>query len=189
MLRRLYDWLLAVAARPTAERWLILVAFIDGALFTIPPELMQVPMSIARPERALRYAGVATAATAAGAVVAYLVGAGLFEAVALPLLRFLGREAEFRMFATEVAGNFLLWPLAFFAAPMPAGVAAGSVHLGLVLALIASVVGRGSRFLVVALLLKRFGAVAEHWIEAHFHRFVIGMAALLAAAVVVKYAL
>ena len=189
MLRRLYDWLLEVAARPSAERWLILIAFIDGAFFTIPPELMQVPMSIARPERALRYAGVATLASALGAVVAYLIGAGLFEAVALPLLRFLGREDEFRRFATEVAANFLLWPLAFLAAPMPAAIAAGSVHLGLLGALLASVVGRGGRFLVVALLLKRFGAVAEHWIEAHFHRFVIGVAAVLGAVVVVKYAL
>ena len=189
MLRRLYDRLLDLAGRPTAERWLALVAFIDGAIFTLPPELLQVPMSIAWPSRALRYAAVGCVFAAAGGVVAYYIGAGLFEGVALPLLRFLGREGEFRHFATEVAANAWLWPFAYLIAPMPAGIAAGSVHLGVAGAVAASVIGRGTRFLIVALLLKRFGAVAEHWIETHFHRFLLGLAAVLAVFVVVKYAL
>ena len=189
MLRRLYDRLLELAARPTAERWLALVALIDGAIFTLPPELLQVPMSIARPTRALRYAAVGCAFTAAGSVAAYLIGAGLFEAVALPLLRFLGRETEFHHFATDVAGNAWLWPLAFFVAPMPAGVAAGSVHFGIIGTVAASVIGRGARFLIVALFLKRFGAVAGHWIHAHFHRFLLALAALLGGFVLIRYAL
>ena len=189
MLRRLYDRLLDLAGRPTAERWFALVALIDGALFTLPPELLQVPMSIARPARALRYAAIGCAFAAAGSIVAYLIGAGLFEAVALPLLRFLGREGEFRRFATEVAANAWLWPLAFLIAPMPAGVAAGSVHLGIVGTVAASIIGRGGRFLIVALFLKRFGAVAAGWIEAHFHHFLLGMAGLLGAFVLVRYAL
>ncbi|MBV8973117.1 MAG: DedA family protein, partial [Sphingomonadaceae bacterium] len=187
--RRLYDRLLVLAGRRDAEWWLALVAFIDGALFTIPPELLQLPMSIARPARSLRYGVVGLVASAAGAVVAYYIGAALFEGVALPLLRFLGREDEFRRFATEVAKNALLWPLAFLLAPMPAAVAAGSVHLGLAGALAASVVGRGGRFLVVAALLKRYGAVAEHYIEAHFHRVALIAAALVAAYIGYRYVL
>ena len=187
LLRRLYDRLLDLAGRPDAERWLALVAFVDGALFTIPPELLQLPMSLRRPERALRYGLIGLVASAVGAIVAYYIGFALFAGVALPLLRFLGREAEFRRFATDVAGNALLWPLAFLLAPMPAAVAAGSVHLGLAGALAASVVGRGGRFLVVAVLLKRFGAVAERYIEAHFHRVALVAAALIAAYLVYHY--
>ncbi len=187
MLRRLYDRLLVLAARPDAEWWLALVAFIDGALFTIPPELLQLPMSIARPARSLRYGVIGLAASAVGAVVAYYIGSALFEGVALPLLRFIGREDEFRRFATEVAHNIFLWPVAFVLAPMPAAIAAGSVHLGLAGALLASVIGRGGRFMVVALLLKRFGAVAEHYIEAHFHRVALIAVAVVAAYLVYRY--
>lgn len=187
MLRRLYDRLLVLAGRPDAERWLALVSFIDGALFTIPPELLQLPMSLRRPERALRYGVVGLVASAAGAVVAYYLGYALFAAVAEPLLTFLHRRAEFDAFRADVAHNVLLWPLAFLLAPMPAAVAAGSVHLGLGGALAASVVGRGGRFIVVALLLKRYGAVAERYIAAHFHRIAIVAAVLIAVWLVYRY--
>ncbi len=189
MLRQLYDRLLVLAARPDAEWWLALVAFIDGALFTIPPELLQLPMSIARPERALRYGVIGLVASTAGAIIAYYIGSVLFAAVADPLLTFLHKKAEFDAFRVDVAHNALLWPLAFLLAPMPAAVAAGSVHLGLGGALLASVVGRGGRFIVVALLLKRFGAVAEHYIEAHFHRVALVAMALIAAYLVWRYVL
>ncbi len=189
MLRRLYDRLLVLAGRPDAEWWLALIAFIDGAFFTIPPELLQLPMSLGRPERSLRYGVIGLVASAAGALVAYYIGSMLFSVVAAPLLAFLHKTAEFETFRTEVGHNALLWPLAFVLAPMPAAVAAGSVHLGLGGALAASVVGRGGRFLIVALLLKRFGAVAEHYIEAHFHRVALVAAALVAVYVVVRYVL
>ena len=188
MLRRLYDRLLELAAAPRAPLWLALVAFIDGAAFTIPPEIMQLPMSLARPRRALRYAALGTLASAAGAVVAYLIGALLFAQVGAPLLALVGRTAEFDRFAAEVAHNALLWPLAFLVAPMPAALAAGSVHLGLAGALAASVIGRGGRFLLVAVLLKYYGKAAQAFIERHFHAVAIAVAALLAGFVVVRYA-
>lgn len=189
MLRQFYDRLLILAARPDAERWLALIAFIDGALFTIPPELLQVPMSIARPERALRYGVIGLVAAAIGAFVAYYIGSALFAAVADPLLTFLHKKAEFDAFRVDLARNVLLWPLAFLLAPMPAGVAAGSVHLGVGGAVLASLVGRGGRFIIVALLLKRFGTVAEAFIEAHFHRVALVSIALIAAYLVYRYVL
>ena len=189
MLRRLYDRLLVLAARPDAEWWLALISFVDGAFFTIPPELLQLPMSIARPGRAVRYGVIGLVASAAGAVVAYFIGSLLFATIADPLLTFLHKKAEFDSFRVDVAKNVFLWPLAFLLAPMPAAIAAGSVHLGLGGALLASVVGRGGRFIVVALLLKRFGAVAEHFIEAHFHRVALVTTALVVAYVVYRYVL
>ena len=189
MLRSLYARLLVLAGQPNAAWWLTLVALVDGAIFTIPPELLQVPMSIAQPKRSLRYALIGTIAAAAGGVIAYYLGALLFDAVADPLLNFLHRKAEFDDFKRQVAGNALLWPVAFLLAPMPAAVAAGSVHLGLGGALLASVIGRGGRFFVVALLLRRFGTAAQHVIEHHFHWVVIVLAALVAVYVVVHYAL
>ena len=186
MLRRLYDRLLVLAGRPDAEWWLALVSFVDGALFTVPPELLQLPMSLRRPGRSLRYGVIGLVASAVGAV-AYYLGDALFAAVAEPLLAFIHRKAEFDTFRADVAHNVLLWPLAFLLAPMPAAVAAGSVHLGLGGALAASVVGRGGRFVVVALLLKRYGAAAERYIAAHFHRVAIVASVLIAAYLVYRY--
>ena len=188
LFRNLYDRLLRLAGRPDAERWLALVALIDGAIFTLPPELLQLPLSIARPDRALRYAAIGTVATTVGAVIAYAIGYALFEPLAMPLLRLLGKTDEFAHFVAAVQHNILLWPVFFLLAPMPAAVAAGSVKLGLLPALAASVVGRGGRYLIVALLLKRFGAVAGHYIEAHFHRVLLASAVLFAAFVLVRYA-
>jgi len=186
LLRQLYDRLLVLAGRPDAERWLALVSFVDGAFFTIPPELLQLPMSLRRPDRSLRYGVVGLVASAVGAVIAYAIGAALFAVVADPLLIFIHRKAEFDAFRTEVADNVLLWPVAFLLAPMPAAIAAGSVHLGLGGALLASVIGRGGRFMIVAALLKRYGAVAEHYIAAHFHRVALAAAALVAAYLVYR---
>ncbi len=189
MLRRLYDRMLDLAARPAAPLWLALVAFIDGAIFTVPPELMQLPMSLARPHRALRYALLGTLATAAGSVAAYAIGALLFQAVGVPILELTGRTHEFEAFGKAVAGNALLWPVAFLVAPMPAGVAAGSVHLGLAGALAGSVIGRGSRFLLVAVLLKYFGKAAQAFIERHFHSVAIVVLVALGLFVVIRYAI
>lgn len=189
LLRQVYDRLLVLAGRPNAERWLALVAFIDGAIFTLPPELLQLPMSLARPRRALHYALIGTVASTLGGLVAYLIGATLFEPVAMPILQFLGKQAEFAHFSADVRANALLWPVFYLLAPMPAGVAAGSLKLGLAGAIGAAVIGRGSRYLLVALVLQRFGATAARYIEAHSHTVLIVLAALFGAAVLVRYAL
>ena len=88
MLRRLYDWTLAKAAGPGAERWLAGISFADSSFFPVPPDVMQIPMSIARPERSLRYAVVSTVASVAGALLGYLiftVGLGIGDSNAFDL--------------------------------------------------------------------------------------------------------
>ena len=60
MLRRLYDWTLSLAARKSAEYWLAFIAFIESSIFLVPADVLFLPMALARPERAYRYAIVAT---------------------------------------------------------------------------------------------------------------------------------
>ena len=189
MLRRLYAWMLDHARRPTAQRWLALIVFIDASLFPVPPELLQIPMSLAHPPRALRYAAIGTLATAMGALLGYAIGATLFDTLGIELLRLAGREAEFARFAADAAAQPWLWGLGFLIAPMPAALAAGSVGLALPLTLAASVIGRGSRFLVVALLLHRYGAAAEALIDRYLHLLMAGVALLIGAFIMVRHAL
>jgi membrane protein YqaA with SNARE-associated domain len=192
VLRRLYDWTLARAAGPGAEKWLMGISFADSSFFPIPPDVMQIPMSIARPERSLRYAAISTVASVAGALLGYLIGAVLFEAIGVPLLRFYGYEEKFVHFAADVSRNGFWFMLAFAFLPIPykvATIAAGTIHLGLPVLLLASLLGRGGRFFLVALILRRYGAAAQRLIDRYFHTLALGAGVLFVGGfVIVRYA-
>ncbi len=192
MLRRLYDWTLARAGGPQAEKWLIGISFADSSFFPIPPDVMQIPMSIARPEKSFRYAAVSTAASVAGALLGYAIGALLFQAIGVPLLQFYGYEAKFATFAASIKQHGFLWMLAFAFLPIPykvATIAAGSVGLGIPVLLAASVLGRGGRFFLVALILRRYGVAAQAIIDKYFHQLaIVAIVLFVGGFVVVKYA-
>jgi membrane protein YqaA with SNARE-associated domain len=192
VLRRLYDWTLAKAAGPGAERWLMGISFADSSFFPVPPDVMQIPMSIARPEKSFRYAAVSTIASVAGALLGYLIGAALYQAVGVPLLALYGYEDKFVGFAADIKANGFLWMLAFAFLPIPykvATIAAGSVSLSIPVLIAASILGRGGRFFLVALVLKRFGAKAQELIDRYFNALALTATALFVGGfVVVKYA-
>ena len=75
MLKRLYDWTLSLAARKSAEWWLGFIAFVESSVFLIPADVLFVPMALSRPERAYRYALVATLASTLGGIAGYMLGA------------------------------------------------------------------------------------------------------------------
>lgn len=193
MLRRLYNWTLARAAGPSAEKWLIGISFADSSFFPIPPDVMQIPMSIARPEKSLRFAALSTAASVAGALLGYAIGALLFKTIGVPLLHFYGYEAKFAAFAADIKTHGFLWMLAFAFLPIPykvATIAAGSVSLGLPVLLAASLLGRGGRFFIVALILRKYGTAAQRIIDKYFHSLALVATGLFVGGfVVVKYAL
>jgi membrane protein YqaA with SNARE-associated domain len=192
VLRRLYDWTLARAASPQAENWLMGISFADSSFFPIPPDVMQIPMSIARPEKSFRFAGLSTIASVCGALLGYAIGALLFEAIGVPLLQFYGYEDRFARFAASINEHGFWWMLAFAFLPIPykvATIAAGSVGLGLPILIGASILGRGGRFFLVALLLKKYGAAAQELIDRYFHSLALAATVLFVGGfVVVKYA-
>ena len=193
MLRRLYDWTLARAAGPQAEKWLAFISFADSSFFPVPPDVMQIPMSIARPEKAIRYAAVSTVASVSGALLGYLIGALLFQTIGVPLLHFYGYEDKFREFAADIGANGFLWMLGFAFLPIPykvATIAAGSIHLSLPIVLVASLLGRGGRFFLVALVLQRYGTRAQQLIDRHFSTLsMLAVGLFVGGFVVVRYAI
>ena len=80
---------------------------------------MQIPMSIARPERALRYAAVSTIASVCGALLGYAIGALLYQTIGVPLLHFYGYEQKFVEFAADVSRNGFWFMLASPSCPSP----------------------------------------------------------------------
>ena len=88
MLRRFYDRILALSASPRAPAWLALVSFAESSFFPVPPDVLLIPMVLARPQRAWRLALICTVASVAGGLLGYFIGAVLYDQVAAPLIRF-----------------------------------------------------------------------------------------------------
>src|SRR5947209_6353200 len=86
MLRKLYDWTLQKSATPAAEVWLAVIAFVESSVFLIPADVLFVPMALAKPAKAYRYALVATLASTLGGIAGYFIGHYAYQEVAKPVL-------------------------------------------------------------------------------------------------------
>ena len=90
MLRKLYDLTLSWAEHRHALWLLALVAFVESSFFPIPPDILMIPMILARPSRAWLIAGVALVASVTGGLLGYAIGALAYEQIGLPILQSLG---------------------------------------------------------------------------------------------------
>src|SRR5436190_24296111 len=90
MLRRLYDWCIAAAEKRYASWVLGAVSFTESSVFPIPPDVMLIPMSLARPDRAYFYAALCTVTSVAGGIVGYLIGWLLYDSVGAWLINLYG---------------------------------------------------------------------------------------------------
>jgi membrane protein YqaA with SNARE-associated domain len=168
MLRRLYDRVLTLAASPRAELWLAAIAFAESSFFPIPPDTLLVPMALAKPQRAWRYAAICTGASVAGGLLGYAIGALLYEDVARPLLDFYHYSAQFEVFRQRFAENGVAIILIKGVLPIPfkiITIAAGVAAMNLPAFVAACVVTRGARFFLEAALLCRFGEPVREFIE------------------------
>ncbi len=168
MLRALYNRVIALAASRRAPIWLAVVAFAESSFFPVPPDVLLVPMALARPERAYRLAGLCTVASVVGGMLGYLIGYGLYEAVAAPLIHFYHYEAAADAFVQRFQ-QYGLWVILIKGlTPIPykiVTIASGMAHFNFPLFVMASVITRGARFFVLASLLRYFGEPARHFIE------------------------
>jgi membrane protein YqaA with SNARE-associated domain len=168
MLRALYHRVLALAASPRAPLWLALVAFAESSFFPIPPDALLVPMALAKPSRAWRYAAICTLASVAGGALGYLIGASLYDALAAPILRLYHYEAAYARFRDTFAAYGLQIILLKGLTPIPykiITIAAGATKFDFATFMLASVVTRGARFFLVATLLHYIGDPVRDFIE------------------------
>lgn len=168
VLRKVYDWMMMQAAGPHAERALFIIAFAESSFFPIPPDVMLVPMVLARPERALRYVLIATVASVLGGLLGYAIGYFLLENVGSWIIDLYGlgdRMAQFQ----QAYADWGLWIILIKGlTPIPyklVTIASGVAHFNLPTFILASIVTRGLRFLMVALLLRHFGQPIRTFIE------------------------
>lgn len=168
LIRKIYDAVLGLSAKKSAEIWLFAVSFIESSFFPIPPDVMLIPMVIAAPQRAWKIATIATVGSVTGAYLGYIIGVYFFQLIAEPLLNFYGYLEQFKSFE-DLYNKYDYW-IVFGAGitPFPykiITIASGVVHMNLLVFTVASVIARGMRFFLVAWLLKVYGAKMKDFIE------------------------
>jgi len=180
MLRALYDRVLALAAHRRAPAYLAAVSFAESSVFPIPPDAMLIPMCIARPERAYRYAAICTIASVFGGILGYLIGLYLFEALAEPVLRAYGHADGLARFQGWYDRWGAMVILVKGLTPIPykiVTIASGAAHFSFAVFLAASVATRGARFFLLAFLLRHFGPPIRDFIERRLTLVTTGAAA------------
>jgi membrane protein YqaA with SNARE-associated domain len=192
MLRQLYDRVIALSGRPSAPYWLFCIAFAEASFFPLPPDALLIPMALATPRRALWLAALATAGSVLGGALGYLIGYVLFTKLALPIIDFYHYHAAFVAFQQKFA-QYGVWIILIKGlTPIPykiVTIAAGAAAFNFPVFMAASLVTRGGRFFLEAVLLRRFGPPAQAFIERRLG-LVTGLFAVLLVAgfLVLKYA-
>jgi membrane protein YqaA with SNARE-associated domain len=168
MMRRLYDWAMVMARHERAPHLLFWIAFIESSIFPIPPDVMLIPMVLARRAKAWIFASIATIGSVLGGVAGYAIGYFLFEYLGRPILEVYGYGGKFE----ETADLFRHWGVWILIAkgwtPFPYKVltiAAGAFKMELLAFVLASLVARAMRFYLVAALLFWFGEPIRDFIE------------------------
>ncbi|HEY8335687.1 MAG TPA: YqaA family protein [Tardiphaga sp.] len=168
MLRRIYDWCIDAAHKPYALWLMGAVSFAESSFFPIPPDVMLIPMSLARPERAWLYATLCTVTSVAGGVVGYMIGALLYDSVGHWLIQLYGYGDKVEAFRAGYAeyGAWIillkgLTPIPFKLVTITSGFANYNIWMFIGL----SVIARGGRFFLVAILLNRYGVWIRETIE------------------------
>ncbi|MFH6782542.1 MULTISPECIES: YqaA family protein [Methylobacterium] len=172
MLRRLYEWILALAARPSAPYALGAVSFAESSFFPIPPDVMLVPMAVTRPEKAWTYALIATLTSVAGGVAGYAIGALLYDSLGAWLFHLYGLDKGADSFREAYAhyGHWVillkgLTPIPYKLVTITSGFAGYDLFWFVVLSLIT----RGLRFFILAGLVGRYGVGIRTVLDRHLN--------------------
>jgi membrane protein YqaA with SNARE-associated domain len=168
MFRGLYNWTLRLAGHRHAMRSMAAISFAESSFFPIPPDVMIVPMMLARRDRAYLIAAVCAVASVAGAVVGYGIGYFLYESLGQWLINLYGLQdsvEQFRAWYREWGAAIILikglTPIPFKLVTIASGLAEFNFALFLITALIT----RAARFFLIAALISKFGAPIQEFIE------------------------
>ncbi len=174
MLRRIYDWCIAAADKPYALWLMSAVSFAESSFFPVPPDVMLIPMSLARPQRAWFFALICTLTSVAGGVAGYAIGSLLYDSVGQWVISFYGygdKMEAFRAAYNEYGAWIILLkgltPIPYKLVTIVSGFAGYNIFLFIALSLLT----RGARFFILAGILNRFGDPIKKALDRHFATF------------------
>ena len=169
-IRSLYNWTMDLAKSPSAIWLLGFVSFIEAIFFPIPPDVLLIPMILANIKRAWLYAFVTTITSVLGGLVGYAIGLLAYAQIAEPLLIGLGKQTAMNLFSNSINENGFMIVLTAGISPIPfkvVSVMSGFTQMPIYVFLASALLGRATRFFIVATLLKRYGETIKSFIETY----------------------
>jgi len=191
-MRGLYQWTLSLAASPRAVPALAAVSFAESSFFPIPPDVVLVPMALAQPKRAWWFATVCTIASVAGGVLGYAIGALLYDSVGQWLITLYGLGDKVETFRASYAEWGAVIILLKGLTPIPyklVTITSGFAGYNIWLFVLCSIVARGGRFFIVAVLLNRYGDLIRSELEKRLGLWVAIGAVVLVLGFVIAFKL
>jgi membrane protein YqaA with SNARE-associated domain len=180
-IRTMYDWVLGWADRPSGPWALAAFSFAESSFFLIPPDVLLIPLCLAAPGRALWFATISTIFSVLGGMFGYLIGAVAFDSLGRPVLELYGLMDGFERLR-EWYQTYDVWAVTIAGfTPIPYKVftiSAGFFGLNFVVFVFASIIGRGGRFFLVAILLRMFGEPIKKFIDRYFNWLTLVVAVL-----------
>jgi membrane protein YqaA with SNARE-associated domain len=168
MMQRAYSWMMRTAAHDKAPHGLFWVSFAESSFFPIPPDVMLIPMVLAKPAKAWIYATICTIGSVVGGIVGYAIGYFLYETIGLWLIEVYGLAKQFEAYRAAY-NEWGLWIILIKGlTPIPyklVTIASGAAAFNFWVFIAASIVTRGARFFLVAALLYWLGEPIREFIE------------------------
>lgn len=191
MLQRIYDWTMRLADHPKALWFLAFVAFIESSVFPIPPDVMMIPMVLARPSRAWLIATVALVASVLGGMLGYAIGAFAYDSIGAPILEAMGKGDAMEAF-NEKFNDLGFWAvLTAGITPFPYKVItimSGWTGMPIATFIVTSIIARALRFYIVCGLLWAYGEPIRDFIEKRLGlMFILFIVLLLGGFYVLKF--
>ena len=167
-IRKLYNWVVKWAAHKNAQSALAGISFAESSFFPLPPDPLLMAMVFAKPKRWVRYALITLIASVIGGVFGYIIGLGLMESVGQWILDTFHLQKEFVDLGKAYSDNATLAVFAAALTPIPyklVTITAGAFQINFPIFVVASIVGRGTRFFAVAALAAFLGQKYKDKIE------------------------
>lgn len=182
LIRKIYDWTLRLSAHRHATWALAGVSFVESSVFPIPPDVVLIPMCIAKREKAFFYAAICTISSVIGGIAGYAIGYFAYEAFGKLILQFYGMGGDFDALKEKYAeyGGWII--LAKGMTPLPfkiLTILSGVMKLDMGIFILSSIGARAMRFFLVAALLWKFGAPIQVFIEKYLGWVTLAALALL----------
>ena len=171
MFKELYLKSIKLAGHKKSKFFLGFISFIESFIFPIPPDVIIIPMTIAKRQEWIKIALIATIGSVLGACLGYFIGYVFFNEIGIKIFEFYGVDPSFWKNKVSSEGGIIAWitllAIAGFS-PVPfklLTISSGFINFNLAYFIVISLLTRGSRFFIIAFLIRNFGPAMKLLIE------------------------
>ena len=182
MIKAFYNWTIKLSATRYALWALAIVAFAESSFFPIPPDILLIPLIIAKPKNAYLIAFIAMVASVFGGGLGYYIGLKLYETVGIIIINFyhaqqlfLEFQAQFNKYGAAAVLFAGVTPFPYKIITISSGIAGMPIYQFFIF----SIIARGARFFIIAILLRLYGEPIRNFIERHLNLLFIAFMVLL----------